>query len=123
MTLSNKVLELEQKLLIVRGLYLSTHAAVASLGFPFLWGNNASSKLLDVSLPLLPFNTGVGASTVQFAFSSSKPTPCVLESAANTPIVSNIPQYQVSISMSEKKYNVDSQELQFDHASLRPSTV
>jgi hypothetical protein len=57
--LSRKVSELEQKLLIVRGLYLSTHAAVMSTGLLVDYSANPSLKLLQDNLHLLLANTDV----------------------------------------------------------------
>ncbi|KAL2840917.1 hypothetical protein BJX68DRAFT_271382 [Aspergillus pseudodeflectus] len=57
--LSRKVSELEQKLLIVRGLYLSTHAAVMSTGLLVDYSANPSLKLLQDNLQLLLANTDV----------------------------------------------------------------
>ncbi|KAJ0415033.1 hypothetical protein BJY00DRAFT_318226 [Aspergillus carlsbadensis] len=57
--LSRKVSELEQRLLIVRGLYLSTHAAVMSTGLLVDYSANPSLKLLQDNLQLLLANTNV----------------------------------------------------------------
>ncbi|KAL2816703.1 hypothetical protein BJX63DRAFT_387135 [Aspergillus granulosus] len=57
--LSRKVADLEQRLLIVRGLYLSTHAAVMSTGLLVDYSANPSLKLLQDNLQLLLANTDV----------------------------------------------------------------
>ncbi|KAL4863552.1 hypothetical protein BDV12DRAFT_201975 [Aspergillus spectabilis] len=88
--LSKRVTELEQKLLIVRGLYLSTHAAIIGSGYPLGCSNNPNLKLLQDNLQLLLANTDVGNPTVGFDFSakSNHYMPCA---EAYPLLLSNMP--------------------------------
>ncbi|KAL4864690.1 hypothetical protein BDV12DRAFT_200854 [Aspergillus spectabilis] len=121
-SLSKKVSELEQKLLIARGLYLSTHAVVTTSGFPLFCGNNESSNILYDNLQLLLSNTDVGSSTAE-STSSTQPNHSIPDYASFAPIISNIPRGQgiLPITMSDKAYAVDFQRQQFDYTSLHPS--
>ncbi|KAL5339673.1 hypothetical protein BJX70DRAFT_363580 [Aspergillus crustosus] len=76
-TLSNKVTELEQKLIIARTLYLSTHAAVMSSDFPVDPTANPYWRLLHDNLQLLLANTEIQSpsSTLDLSMESIATSP------------------------------------------------
>ncbi|KAL3478472.1 hypothetical protein BJX99DRAFT_104450 [Aspergillus californicus] len=89
--LSNKVMELEQKLLIVRGLYLSTHAAVISAGLPLDCGIN--SKLLHENLQLLLANTELEDPTAASSPATESP-PTLPNTELYSLLLNNVPSSQ-----------------------------
>jgi hypothetical protein len=89
----------------VRSLYVSTHAAVTSSGFPLLCGNDASAKLLYDNLQLLLVNTVTASRTAKPA-SSIEPNIYVPERASHALITNSMPLHQAPILMPGKNPRV-----------------